>query len=257
LGAQTLADLSPALIAQGRDQLAAGVVRGGTRRGPGTVNRYLAALSHALSIAVREWGWLESSAARKVARLKEPSGRVRFLSDEERDRLLAECRESRNLYLYPAVVLALSTGIRQGELLGLHWQDVDFQRQVVVLHKTKNDERRAVPLAGHALKVMRELRESAQSGADLVFEASRKGKSASIRTAWDHALLRAKIQNFRFHDLRHSTASYLAMNGASLAEIADVLGHKTLQMVKRYAHLSEQHTARVVTAMNDKIFAGR
>jgi len=254
LGAHTLADLSPALIAQCRDQLAAGVVRGGTRRGPGTVNRYLAALSHALSIAVREWGWLENSAARKVARLKEPSGRVRFLSDEERDRLLAECRESRNLYLYPAVVLALSTGIRQGELLGLRWQDVDFQRQVIVLHKTKNDERRAVPLVGHALKVMQELRGSAHSDSDLIFEASRKGKSVSIRTAWDRALLRAKIQNFRFHDLRHSTASYLAMNGASLAEIADVLGHKTLQMVKRYAHLSEQHTARVVTAMNDKIF---
>ena len=257
IGAHTLADLSPALIAQCRDKLAAGLVRGGTRRGPATVNRYLAALSHALSIAVREWGWLENSAARKVSRLKEPSGRVRFLSDEERDRLLAECRESRNLFLYPAVVVALSTGIRQGELLGLRWRDVDLQRQVIVLHKTKNDERRAVPLAGHALQVMRELRGSAQSESDLVFEGNTKDRPAGIRTAWDHAVLRANIENFRFHDLRHSTASYLAMNGASLAEIADVLGHKTLQMVKRYAHLSDQHTARVVTAMNDKIFGGK
>ena len=75
-----------------------------------------------------------------------------------------------------------------------------------------------------------------------------------IRTAWENALLKARIENFRFHDLRHSAASYLAMNGASLAEIADVLGHKTLQMVKRYAHLSETHTSSVVKKMNDKIF---
>ena len=76
-----------------------------------------------------------------------------------------------------------------------------------------------------------------------------------VRTSWEYALRGADIENFRWHDLRHSTASYLAMNGASLAEIAEVLGHKTLQMVKRYAHLSEQHTAGVVASMNEKIFS--
>ncbi len=74
------------------------------------------------------------------------------------------------------------------------------------------------------------------------------------RSAWLSALKKANIQEFRFHDLRHSCASYLAMNGASLAEIAEVLGHKTLQMVKRYAHLSEAHTAKVVQSMNERIF---
>lgn len=75
-----------------------------------------------------------------------------------------------------------------------------------------------------------------------------------IRKSWERILLDCKIEDFRFHDLRHSAASYLAMNGASLAEIAEVLGHKTLQMVKRYAHLSEAHTASVVEKMNNKIF---
>jgi integrase len=75
-----------------------------------------------------------------------------------------------------------------------------------------------------------------------------------IRTAWENALKKAGIEDFRFHDLRHSAASYLAMNGASLAEIAEVLGHKTLQMVKRYAHLSEAHTHSIVSKMNERIF---
>lgn len=75
-----------------------------------------------------------------------------------------------------------------------------------------------------------------------------------IRTAWENSLLRANIEDFRFHDLRHSAASYLAMNGATLVEIAEVLGHKTLQMVKRYAHISENHAASVVASMNERIF---
>ncbi len=79
---------------------------------------------------------------------------------------------------------------------------------------------------------------------------------SSIRTAWDSAVKSAGVENFHFHDLRHSCASYLAMNGASLVEIAAVLGHKTLDMVKRYAHLSEQHTLSVVERMNQKIFGG-
>jgi integrase len=77
-----------------------------------------------------------------------------------------------------------------------------------------------------------------------------------LRKPWETALARAEIADFHFHDLRHSAASYLAMNGASLAEIADTLGHKTLQMVKRYSHLSEAHTAAVVSRMNERIFGG-
>lgn len=255
LGAYTLADVTPALIVECRDRLAAGTVRSGRLRSPGTVNRYLAALSHAFTTAVKEWGWLDASPVRKVSKLKEPSGRVRFLTDDERARLLEACRASRNRYLYPAVVLALSTGMRQGELLRLTWADIDFERHVIVLHETKSGERRAVPLEGHALTVIHELSKVRRIDTPLVFPGRKPGTSMGVRTSWEHGLRRAGIEDFRWHDLRHSTASYLAMNGASLAEIAEVLGHKTFQMVKRYAHLSEQHTARVVASMNEKIFA--
>jgi integrase len=91
---------------------------------------------------------------------------------------------------------------------------------------------------------------------DLVFPSKiRPQKPLLIHKSFPEAVKRAKVEDFRFHDLRHSAASYLAMNGATLAEIADVLGHKTFQMVKRYAHLSEAHTAGVVASMNEKIFS--
>ncbi len=191
---------------------------------------------------------------RKVTKPKEPRGRVRFLSDDERIRLLASCKESNSPYLYAATVLALSTGGRRMEVLGLRWSDIDFVRSVITLHETKNGERRILPLAGYALTLIKELANSRPPDCDWVFPGNDRKAPVDIRTPWENALKRAGISDFKFHDLRHSCASYLAMDGASLAEIAEILGHKTLQMVKRYAHLSDSHTSKVVARMNEKIF---
>lgn len=256
LGAYTLSDITPALIAQHRDKLAEGSIINDKKvlRSPATVNRYLAALSHIYTIAVKEWGWVEENPLSKVTKMKEPRGRVRFLSDDERIKLLAVCKKSESPFLYPVVVLALSTGARRMEILGLSWQDVDLTRGVIILHETKNGERRILPLAGHALELIKQHSKIRQLNCDLVFPGKNLKKPVDIRTPWETALKRAEITDFRFHDLRHSAASYLAMNGASLAEIAEILGHKTLQMVKRYSHLSEAHTSKVVAKMNEAIF---
>ncbi len=254
IGSYTLADVTPALIAEHRDKLARGITIRKGQRSPATVNRYMAALSHAFNIAIKEWGWLDDSPMRQVRKPKEPRGRVRVLSDEERQRLLKVCQASPNPYLYPVVVLALSTGARKMEILSLAWKDVDFGRSVIVIHETKNDEPRAIPLTGRAFGLMKNLSRVRRLDSHLVFPGQNPRRPIDIRAAWDTAVKKADIQDFRFHDLRHCAASYLAMNGASLAEIADVLGHKTLQMVKRYAHLSEQHTAGVVARMNEQIF---
>jgi integrase len=252
LGRFSLADITPALIAQYRDQL---TDNGGDKpRSSATVNRYLAVLSHMFTIAVNEWAWVDANPLRKVTKMKEPRGRVRFLSDDERTRLLEACKASDSPYLYIAVVLALSTGGRRMEILGLRWQDVDFARGIITLHETKNGERRILPLAGHALTLMQEHAKVRHLYCDYVFPSKDLKAAIDIRTPWENALKRAEITDFRFHDLRHSAASYLAMNGASLAEIAETLGHKTLQMVKRYAHLSESHISKVVASMNQKIF---
>jgi integrase len=256
IGSHVLADVTPSLIAQCRDKLAGGITSRGKPRTPATVSRYMAALSAAFTAAVKEWGWVEDSPMRKVTKPKEPRGRVRFLSDDERSRLLQACKESSNPYIYLVVVLALSTGMRQGEIMNLSWVDVDLNQGRAILHETKNGERRAVAITGHALELLQELGKVRRIDCNLLFPAKQNApqKPIDLRTPWETAVRKAELQDFKFHDLRHSAASYLAMNNASLAEIAEVLGHKTLQMVKRYAHLSEGHTARVVASMNDKIF---
>jgi len=256
IGSYLLADITPALLVECRDTLAKTPTVSGDRK-PSTVNRYLAALSHAFTIAVNEWEWLEDSPMSKVGKFKEPRGRVRFLSDEERPNLLDACKESQNTYLYPIVVLALSTGARKMEICSLSWDDIDLNRVApqIILHETKNGDRRVLPLSGHALELVRELAKVRRIDTPLLFPSKvSTSKPMDIRAPFTRALKAAEIEDFRFHDLRHSAASYLAMNGASLAEIAEVLGHKTLQMVKRYSHLSEAHTTSVVASMNAKIF---
>ena len=254
LGDYVLADVTSALIGEYRDKLLKSPTPKGSLRSPSTVVRYLSALSHAFTLAVKEWGWLEDSPMRKVTKPKQPRGRVRFLDEEERRCLLLSCKESPNSYLYPVVVLALSSGMRQAEIMNLKWSDIDLQKGRIILQQTKNGERRAVHLAGLALQLLRDLEKIRRIDTNLIFPSKSLKQPVDLRFPWEKALKAAEIEDFRFHDLRHCAASYLAMNGASLAEIAEVLGHKTLSMVKRYAHLSESHTAGVISSMNEKIF---
>ena len=254
LGPYALAEVGAPRIVQFRNELLASKTRRGGAMSPSTVVRYLAALSHAFTIAVKDWGWLDDSPMRKVTKPKQPRGRERFLSDDERQRLLDACSASTSTFLHAVVVLALSTGMRRGEIMGLRWPQVDLQRGQILLQETKNGASRAVPLAGWALGIFLDISKVRRIDTDLVFYGHDPHKAVDLTKPWTTAVARAKLVDFRFHDLRHSAASYLAMNGASTIEIAAVLGHKTLQMVKRYSHLAKSHTHKVVSAMNDKIF---
>ena len=152
-------------------------------------------------------------------------------------------------------MLALATGARQGEIIGLTWKDVDLETGRLTFHETKNGERRSVTVTGEALNVLRDHSKVRRIDSDLVFPGN-TGKPAYLRNAWLQALGDAEIKDFRWHDIRHTSASYLAMSGATLAEIAEILGHKTLQMVKRYAHLTEDHKAEVLERMTSKMVKG-
>jgi integrase len=257
LGDYKLKDLTSSMIAKMRDRLAKEQSdRTGRNRTSATVNRYLALLSHAFTIAIKEWQWMAVNPVVQISKPREAQGRTRFLNDEERERLLAICKASESVHLFTIVTLALSTGMRKGEILGLKWENIDLHNRRVTLVRTKNGERRVVPLVGKAYQQIRNLYLKLEPAKDslLVPSPHNSNQPISIRTAWETALKKADVSDFRFHDLRHSTASYLAMNGASLLEIADILGHKTLQMVKRYSHLSEGHTAAVLERMNKKVF---
>ncbi len=245
LGHRRLLEITPPVIGEERDNL-----KRQDGFAPSTVNRYLAALSHAFSIAVREWSWTDENPVKKVGRLREPRGRVRYLDEDEQARLLSACEESDDERLHLIVLIAISNGMRQAEVLGLTWSDVDFERRQVTAQETKNGERRTVPLTGRPLELLKERNKVRHINRPYVFAVRDSGPPAFPRRAWLEALERAAITDFRFHDLRHTAASYLAMNGATLMEIAEVLGHKSLQMVRRYAHLSQAHTLDVVESMN-------
>lgn len=247
--AVSLSNITPALIAEKKTILLS--VR---KLSPATVNRYVASLSHCLETAVTEWNVLSHSPLAKSKRLTESKGRVRFLSEEERHALLAACSRIDSKPLYLIVVMAISTGARKSELLTMRWEDVDLQRGMITLHDTKNGERRAVFVRGHALELLKDQYAARIRGRRFVFTSRFRDRPCEIEREWRRARAAAKLKNFRFHDLRHTTASYLAQNSATPMDIAVVLGHMNLEMVKRYTHLTESHIGSVVERMNNHIF---
>jgi len=255
IGDVLLSELTPVLISEHRELLSQTETIRKTKKSNATVNRYLAALSTAISTAINEWGWMEDNILRKVSKLKEPRGRVRYFSDEERERFLLACKESHNSDLYVAVILALSTGGRKIEIWGLSWKDVDLKNGFITFEETKNDEPRSVPLQGHALELMLKRSKVPRFDTDLVFPSRvDQQKHFDFRRPFQMALRTAKIENFRWHDLRHCAASYLVMAGVDMRTVAEILGHKTLQMTQRYTHLSPEHLKDAVAKMNLKIF---
>ncbi|NBX75217.1 MAG: site-specific integrase [Proteobacteria bacterium] len=254
LGPMFINQIRPSHIAECRDKLRKYGFEGKRPCAPSTTNQYLAALSHVFTLAMKEWEWVDDNPVTKVRRCKLPPGRTRFLSESEREALLSACQASPCRYLYPLVMLAICTGARFGEIINLRWEDIDFERHMMRLEKTKNGEKRAVPLAPPAFAEVLKLREKSRTGVPWLFPRGDGQAPYTTNKPWNQAVIEAGLQDFRFHDLRHTTASYLAMNGATLLEIAAVLGHKTLQMVKRYSHVTDQHTSVILGKMTGKVF---
>ena len=208
-----------------------------------TINRYKAAVAVVFSYACREFD-LPDNPVRHIRSLSEPRGRIRFLSDDERSRLFEAVRQSSWGKLYLLVLLAITTGARKGELLSLKWCDVDLDRQTAYVATTKNGQPKVLPLTD---SVVVELSKFKDQEPELIFNSEITTDSPfCFYKQWKKALLSADIEDFTFHSLRHTCASYLAQNGASLLEIADVLGHKQIQMTKRYAHLCIDHKQRLI-----------
>jgi integrase len=211
------------------------------QRTAATVNRYRAAISAVLAWAEkRSPPWIRSNPARKTKHRRESAGRTRFLSVDERAALLAEARRSASSDLYLAVVLSLATGGRQGEVLGLRWPDVDLQRGVLVFRDAKNGDTRSVPLPAHVVALLQDRRKVIRLESDLLFPSPKRPQSPiDLRQGFAAVCRRAGISDFRWHDQRHSAASALADMGASLLDIGSILGHRSQQTTKRYAHLTE------------------
>jgi integrase len=255
LGAYALADIQPSRIIEARKTLSKTITPRGTVISDSTINRYMATMSHGFTIAMKEWQWVGDNPFFKITTFKEPEGIIRFLSDEERARLLTECK-AHSQDLYALIVLALSTGARRMEMLSLTWDDVDLKSGLVTFPKTKNGDRRTVPITGHALELVKAIAEQRRFNSELLFPGRFTGKPMAIQNIFQAALKRAGIENFRFHDLRHSAASYMVMAGIDMRTIAEILGHKDLKMTLRYAHLSRKHVSDAVGKLDGAMFGG-
>jgi integrase len=253
LGHHKLVDISADMIRQQLKEFEAGkVLRGdgagkvktiNRDRSPSTVNRYRTVLSAIFRYAIFE-GYVVNNPVSRVAARKVNNQINRFLDEGERQRLLTACNNSDWSRLHLLVLMALTSGMRKSEVHNLRWNDIDFENNLARLATSKNGEPRWCPLPDFVMDQLRPLREV---GAGLIFASDNKpGQPFEFKKHWDKALRDAGIESFRFHDLRHSAASLLAMSGASLYEVGEVLGHKSTQTTKRYAHLSTEHKSRLV-----------
>lgn len=271
-GDEMLDAITPIRISEWRDELLATPKKyGGGNRSGADVNRTVAALSSAMTFAVKDMGWIERNPCERVTKQKEAGGRIRFLSKAELPVLLNAVRASTHPDLLPAVLLALTTGARKGEILGLRWSQIDFKRRAITLHhgETKNDTGRALPLSGEIVNLLKARNKIRKIDDDRVFPPAEDCKELELREPWKAALVSAGIDvrqatrsgrtpknapprltsDFRWHDLRHTAASYLTMSGVSAIEIARILGHKTLSMTLRYSHLAPDR----VTELGDDL----
>jgi integrase len=196
-----------------------------------------------------EWGYLKSNPAKSVKLLKEPPGRLRYLEVEEIERLITNCDDPQVPYLRSIVVTALHTGMRLGEILGLEWEHIDLKQRFISITKTKNNERKTIPINDVLYEELNRLPRHLASS--YLFCHPDGARILRIDRSFHRAMRAAGIEEFRFHDLRHTFASHLAIRGVPLETIGALLGHKDPKMTKRYAHLSPTTLKQAVHALQD------
>lgn len=225
-------------------------------RAAGTVNRHL-------SVMRKAWNWGRTNGYIPTGRvwptgllLPEPRGPMKILSDKALARVLKATKP--DPVMYAATVVAIATGIRRGELLRLQWKDIDLDGNKLTLHITKTNVPRVVYLASSAVAALRVLKEAEVVSLTSVFlvSADKPLNGMVLRVRWNKIRKAAELGNFRWHDLRHSNASFLGREGASLLQIGEVLGHKSTQTTKRYAHFV-QGEAMPGHAQLDKLLWGK
>lgn len=255
LGNYALIHLTPELIGKERQHLADTPTSKKLQRSAATTNRYVSSLSAILSYAVR-LRWMDENPCFSLTKLKENKGRDRVLSEDEISKLLEACRQSKSPYLYCIVLMSLTTGARQGEILGLEWRYVDFENKLASLQETKNGRPRSISLADAVIDELKNLYEKGNPAKPLVFASKTAFGRIDIKKAWQQALKRAGIEDCRKHDMRHTFCTLAARQGASNLELATAMGHRTLGMLQRYTHLDVQITKKFSKNISEQILQG-
>lgn len=228
--------------------------------GPATINRELDVLSAAINYARKRWDWEMNNPCSGMS-LREPEGRLRWISRAEADALVREAeKDAKSLHLADFIRLALNTGCRKNELLKLSWDRVDLHENRLFLEPehTKSGRRRVVPLNEEARKAMlgrARFRAEFCPGSPWVFSHKDGQRVQYMQNGFHGACKRAGIENFRVHDLRHTCASWMVQQGVPLMEVRDVLGHSSIEMTERYAHLAPEKLRSAVGVL-DRLRSG-
>ncbi|MDP7241736.1 MAG: site-specific integrase [Rhodospirillales bacterium] len=205
---------------------------------PTTIRRELSLLKHAFGLAKREWGIpLKDNPLDGIRRPPPDQPRQRRLKDGELARLLEGCQRGRTLLLRPLVQLAVETGMRRGELLNIHWEDINFEKRTLRIPITKNGHARTIPLTLTAISVLRDL---PQNGDGRAIPTT----GNAIRLAWCRLTRRVGIDDLHFHDLRHEAISRFFEMGLSVPEVALISGHRDYRMLFRYTHLRAEDVVK-------------
>jgi len=215
-------------------------------RKPATVNRELACLKCAFNWAIKN-AKASANPVRSVKLLKENNMRLRYLSQEEIGRLLNACPTT----IRRIVTAALHTGMRLGEILPLKWEDIDFAQNIIILKNTKSGRMREIPINGVLRKTLNECRKNTDEVHVFCNESGVPYRS--INSMFQRIIKKAGIADFRFHDLRHTAASYMVMLGIQLATVREILGHQSINMTLRYAHLSQEHKLTAMEMLGTRL----
>ena len=201
---------------------------------PATINRELALMKKAFNLACREWEWATDNPVCRVSMERENNTRDRWLTCEEERRLLAASAP----WLQEVIVFAIHTGMRCGEILNLTWAGVDLTRRTVTVFKSKNGERRTIPLSHTLVQALQNKASARLIDSRLVFTsaASTPLDAPNQRRSFRLALKHGQVSDFRFHDLRHTCATRMVQAGVDLYKVQRILGHKSPVMTQRYAH---------------------
>ena len=218
---------------------------------PATVNRLIATLSHMFTKAV-DWNMVEEAALKRIRKVKllpENNRRLRYLSKEECKELIS----SSEPHLKPILTTAFNSGMRKGEILNLKWDDnVDLKHGFILLGITKNGDRREIPINDTLRSTLQAI--TRRIDTPYVFYDQKTGKPyKDVKRSFKTAVRRAKIHDFKFHDTRHTFASHLVMAGVDITTVKELLGHKTLTMTLRYAHLAPSHKVKAVDILDTAI----
>ena len=225
------------------------VTEASAQRSASSVQKELVVLKHLFSLAV-EWEIIPVSLALGVKAPKLPAGRVRYLQLTELRALLEACRDG----LREIVALAVSTGMRRGEIINLRYLDVDLSNRRIMLPQTKNGDGRGVYLNDMAAQVFSSVKwdENAKP-TDRIFV---DWTPSALTEAFRRLCRNLKLEDFKFHDLRHTAASCMRMSGADIHTVATLLGHKNLATAKRYQHLSPAFLVEAVGKL-DAVFGSK